>query len=431
MGDGAGGSCVPAALFRLIEKGGDVMAGKKRTDNKGRILRNGEMQRAEDNRYLYRYTDLSGRKRTVYAVTLVELREKEKQIERDLQDGIDSSKGDMTLNQMFQIYMETKSDLRESTRYNYMGVWKNAIESTPLGNMKIAHIKQLHIRKFYSELVDKGLSANTIKLYHNLINPTLELAVDSDIIRKNPAKDCKKGIGGTKRERESMTISEQERMLDFIKNTDKYSLYYPMIIFALSTGLRVGELTGLRWADVDMKENVVHIRQQLIYKNLGDGCKFHIQDLKTEAGRRDIPLTENARKSLIRQKELHLLLGKAMKQQEVEGISDFVFTNTQGKPYAVNAVNFALDHIVKAYNKMEGAQAAKEHRQPELLPHVSAHILRHTACTRLAESGLEPKVLQYIMGHANVSVTLDVYTHLDFTKIQEKMEAVQENMMIG
>ncbi len=372
---------------------------------------------------MYRYTDLSGRKRTVYAVTLVELREKEKQIERDLQDGIDSSKGDMTLNQMFQIYMETKSDLRESTRYNYMGVWKNAIESTPLGNMKIAHIKQLHIRKFYSELVDKGLSANTIKLYHNLINPTLELAVDSDIIRKNPAKGCKRGIGGTKRERESMTISEQEWMLDFIKNTDKYSLYYPMIIFALST--------GLRWADVDMKENVVHIRQQLIYKNLGDGCKFHIQDLKTEAGRRDIPLTENARKSLIRQKELHLLFGEAMKQQEVEGISDFVFTNTQGKPYAVNAVNFALDHIVKAYNQMEGAQEAKEHRQPEPLPHVSAHILRHTACTRLVESGLEPKVLQYIMGHANVSVTLDVYTHLDFTKIQEKMEAVQENMMIG
>lgn len=80
---------------------------------------------------------------------------------------------------------------------------------------------------------------------------------------------------------------------------------------------------------------------------------------------------------------------------------------------------------------MEGAQEEKEHRQPELLPHVSVHILRHTACTRLVESGLEPKVLQYIMGHANVSVTLDVYTYLDFTKIQEKMEAVQENLMIG
>ena len=182
---------------------------------------------------------------------------------------------------------------------------------------------------------------------------------------------------------------------------------------------------------MDMKENVAHIRQQLIYRNLGDGCKFHIQDLKTEAGKRDIPLTENARRSLIRQKELYLLLGKAMKPQEVEGISDFVFTNTLGKPYATNAINFVLDNVVKAYNKLETAQAGKEHRAPELLPHVSAHILRHTACTRLAESGLEPKVLQYIMGHANVSVTLDVYTHLDFTQIQEKMEAVQENMKIG
>ncbi len=407
------------------------MAGKKRTDNKGRVLRTGEMQRAEDNRYLYRYTDLSGRKRTVYAVTLAELREKEKQIERDLQDGIDSSKSNLTLNQLFQIYMETKSDLRESTRHNYLAVWKNAIEGTALGNMKITQIKQIHIRRFYSELAGKGLAANTIKLYHNLINPALELAVDSDIIRKNPAKDCKKGIGGTKKERESMTISEQERMLEFIKSSNKYSIYYPMIIFALLTGLRVGELTGLRWADVDMKENVIHIRRQLIYKNFGDGCKFHIQDLKTDAGRRDIPLTENVRKSLIRQKEIFLLSGKAMKQQEVEGISDFVFTNAMGKPYAVSAINFVLNNIVKNYNRFEGERAGKEHREPELLPHVSAHILRHTACTRLAESGLEPKVLQYIMGHANVSVTLDVYTHLDFTQIQEKMAEVQKNMRIG
>ncbi len=406
------------------------MAGKRRTDNKGRVLRTGEMQRAEDNRYLYRYTDLSGKKRTVYAVTLVELREKEKQIDRDLQDGIDSSKGDITLNQLFQVYMETKSDLRESTRYNYLSVWKNAIEDTALGNMKITQIKQLHIRKFYSELVGRGLAANTIKLYHNLINPALELAVDSDIIRKNPAKDCKKGIGGTKKERESLTISEQESMLDFIKNSSKYSAYYPMIVFALSTGLRVGELTGLRWADVDMKENVAHIRQQLIYKNLGDGCKFHIQDLKTDAGRRDIPLSVNARKSLIRQKEIYILLGKEM-NQEVDGVSDFVFTNTLGKPYAVNAINFVLDNIVKAYNKLEDVEANKEHREKKSLPHVSAHILRHTACTRLAESGLEPKVLQYIMGHANVSVTLDIYTHLDFTEIQKKMDAVQKNVKIG
>lgn len=168
-----------------------------------------------------------------------------------------------------------------------------------------------------------------------------------------------------------------------------------------------------------------------IYRNLGDGCRFRIQDLKTEAGRRDIPLTASARKSLIRQKEITLLLGKSSKLKEVDGISDFVFTNTQGTPYAANAVNFILKNIVNAYNKLEDINAANEHREPELLPHISAHILRHTACTRLAESGLEPKVLQYIMGHANLAVTMDIYTHLDFTQIQEKMEAVQERTRIG
>ncbi len=407
------------------------MAGKKRTDNKGRILRTGEMQRAEDSRYLYRYTDLHGKKRTVYALTLPELREKEKQIGRDLQDGIDVSKAEMTLNQLFQLYMETKSDLRPSTRCNYMGVWKNTVKESVLGNMKIGQIKQIHIRAFYADLTKQGLSANTIKLCHSLIFPALEMAVDSDIIRKNPAKDCKKGISGTKKEKVAMCIKEQERLLHFVKNSNIYKVYYPLLVFALCTGLRVGELTGLRWVDVDLKENIIHIRQQLIYKNYGDGCRFHLQDLKTDAGRRNIPLTAEARKSLIRQKELYFLLGISQKRQEVEGISDFVFINTQGNPYATNAINLMLDNVVKAYNKQEAAQAQKENRRPFPLPHISAHILRHTACTRLAESGLEPKVLQYIMGHANISVTMDIYTHLDFSQIQKKIEEAQEKAVMG
>ena len=407
------------------------MAGKKRTDSKGRVLRTGEMQRSEDQRYIYRYNDLSGKRITVYALTLAELREKEKKIDRDLQDGIDSSKRNMTLNELFQVYMDTKTKLRESTRCNYLSMWKNTIEESVLGNMRISQIKRIHIQSFYAGLSKQGLSENTIKLCHNLIHPALELAVDSDIIRKNPSKDCKKGISGTKKEREAMTRKEQNIFLEFMKESNIYSVYYPMIIFALSTALRVGELTGLRWTDVDFKENVVHVRQQLIYKNLGDGCKFHIQNLKTEAGHRDIPLTENARKSLVNQKELCLLLGKGIKQQKIDGIDDFVFTNTKGKPYATNAINFMLNNVVKAYNTKETEQSRKEGRKAELLPHISAHTLRHTACTRLAESGLEPKVLQYIMGHTNVAVTLNIYTHLDFSQIQKKMEEVQEYTMIG
>lgn len=406
------------------------MAGKKRADNKGRILCTGERQRPEDNRYLYRYFDSTGKRRIIYALTLSELREKEKQIQRDLQDGIDISRSDMTLNQLFQMYMDNKTDLRESTRCNYISVWNNGLKDSVLGNMKIAQIRQIHIRSFYSELVKKGLSANMVKLYHNLTYPALELAVDSDIIRKNPAKDAKKGIGGTKKERTAMTIAEQGKLLDFIKGSDRYRIYYPMMVFALSTALRVGELTGLRWSDVDLKENIIHIRQQLIYRNLGDGCRFHVQDLKTEAGRRDIPLTASARKSLIRQKELSLLLGTKQKK-EIDGITDFVFLNSLGNPYATNAINFMLKNMVDAYNRAEREAAGREKREAEPLPHISAHILRHTACTRLAESGIDPKTLQYIMGHSSIAVTMDIYNHVDTVRVKNEMEKAEDVIKYG
>ena len=383
------------------------MAKKTRTDNKGVSLRVGEQQRSEDGRYLYRYTDLSGKRRTVYASSIVELRKKEEQIKRDMYDGIDTSKGDMSLNKLFDIYMDIKTDIRESTRSLYLSTWNTAIKKSNIGKMKISKIKQMDIQRFYSGLVKNGISINTIKLYHNLICPALELAVNSDIIRKNPAKDAMKGINGAKKERIAMTISEQDKLLDFIKNSDRYCRHY-----------------------VDLKENVVHVRRQLIYKNFGNGYKFHIQDLKTQAGRRDIPLTDTARKSLVKQKELNLLLG--IKQEKgINGITDFIFLSSLGNPYSPNAINGILDNITKAYNNMEETRSRNEHREAEALPHISAHILRHTACTRLAESGLEPKVLQYIMGHTSISVTMDVYTHLDFTQIQKSLEEVQDSIQIG
>lgn len=406
------------------------MARKRRTDNKGRVLRVGESQ-DKSGRYCFKYTDINKKRHAVYALTLTELREKEVQIERDRQDGINITKGNLSLNQLFKFYIDTKTDLRDTTRCNYIASWNTGVKNTFIGEMKITAIKQMHIKRLYADYVEKGLSYNTVKLYHNLIYPSLQLAVDSDIIRKNPAKGCRQGIEKKQKEKCSLTMAQQEAFLHFIKNHNSYSVYYPMLFFALSTALRIGELSGLRWSDVDLKENIIHIRQQLIYKNLGDGCKFHIQSLKTDAGRRDIPLTEDVRKSLIKQKEICLMLGKEAKRQAIEGITDFVFTNSQGKPYAVNAMNFILNNIVKAYNYQEKDLAEKEHREAELLPHISAHILRHTGCTRLAESGIEPKTLQYIMGHSNISVTMDIYNHVDTIRIKNEMEKAEGTIKYG
>lgn len=405
------------------------MARKKRTDNKGYVLRVGEYQ-DKSGRYCFRYTDFNKKRHAIYALTLKELRQKKEQIEKDKADKIDSSRGNMTLNQLFLEYLELKTDLRESTRHNYLASWNNAIRDSDIGRMKISKINKTHVQNFYSNLSKQGLAANTIKFYHNLICPTLEFAIETDAIRKNPAKGARKGIGGTKKEKSSIAISEQEKLLDFVKNNNQYCVYHPFMIFALSTALRVGELTGLRWSDVDLKENIIHIRQQLIYRNLGDGCRFYVQDLKTEAGRRDIPLTISARKSLIKQKELSLLLGVKQKKT-INGISDFVFLNSLGNPYATNAINFMLKNIVEAYNKEEQLKAAKESREPKPLPHISAHILRHTACTRMAESGIDPKTLQYIMGHSSIAVTMDIYNHVDTTRVRNEMEKAENIIKYG
>ncbi|MCD8119439.1 MAG: tyrosine-type recombinase/integrase [Lachnospiraceae bacterium] len=395
---------------------------EKRKDSKGRILRSGEFQLCRDDRYAYEYRDIDGKRKRVYAVTLQELREKEKKIQRDLQDGINTKGGEITLNEMFQACMALKCNLKDSTRHNYLIMWENRVENSDIGKMKICQLRQMHIATFCTDLINEGLADSTVKLLHFLISNTLEVAVENDLIRKNPAKNARTK-GGTKKEKVALTRKQQSDLMEFLEEEDNiYAIHRPMIQLALATGLRVGELTGLRWSDVDYKEKVLHIRQQLVYKNLdGKGCTFHIRELKTDAGRRDIPLTDSVRESLRQQREYSQMLGRDAEKMIVDGVSDFVFTNKNGKPYATNAINAFLDNIVNDFNKA----AWRAGREADSLPHISAHILRHTACTRFAESGLDPKVLQYIMGHADIGVTMNIYTHLDMEDIKEKVNASQ------
>lgn len=225
---------------------------EKRRDSKGRILKDNEYQR-KDGKYEYKYFWGNERK-SVYSWTLVPtdktpegkrkdmcLRDKIKAIERDLQDGIDHSKANMTLNQLFDLYIDSKVNIREHTKSNYRLLWRTAVQDSKLGNMKISQIKQIHVRKFYADQAKKGSATSTIKTYHNIICPTFEMAVNSDIIRKNPAREAIKGINGTQKKKEALTVEEQKRFLNFVKESDVYNIYYPMLSLELLTGLRVGD----------------------------------------------------------------------------------------------------------------------------------------------------------------------------------------------
>ena len=160
-----------------------------------------------------------------------------------------------------------------------------------------------------------------------------------------------------------------------------------------------------------MKKRTVSVDHQLTYKNYGDGCNFHKTLPKTQAGVRVIPMSKMVGKAFETQRRLNFQLG-IPRDVEIDGLSDFIFMSRSGRPMMPSSVNFILRDIVKNYNQEERERAKRERRKPEEMPHISAHILRHTACTRMAETDLDIKVVQYVMGHANISVTMDVYNHV-------------------
>ena len=383
-----------------------------RKDNKGRNLHTGESQRSNGS-YMFRYMDTrSGKRQTIYAGELPELRAKEKEIAKDLDDHIltDGSAKKMTVNALFDYYMETK-ELAGNTRSNYIKMWNNHVRDG-FGNLKVVQLLPSHVKAFYAKLSRAGYSYSTIKLLHTLLYPALELAVDDDIIRKNPAKKALSSDYGTPpEEKEILTADQQEKLFSLICESNVYNVYVPMFIVMLETGLRCGELIGLTWADVDMENRELSVNHQLIYKDWGNGYGFRASTPKTRAGIRTIPFTESVYKAFLEQKKINFMLGRRS-TEEIDGYSDFIFLAKTGRPLMPSAVNNVIYNVVDKYNKEEVLKAKKEHRKAELLPKISAHNLRHTACTNMARQGMNIKVLQYLMGHAHSDVTMDVYNHI-------------------
>lgn len=400
-----------------------------RKDNKGRNLHTGEQQR-KDGIYLYRYTDVAGKRQTVYAGDLPELRIKEKQIQKDLDDNLltDISVKKMTLNTLFDRYMSMKS-LTEATKFNHQRLWDNHVKDE-IGNIKVIQLRPSHIRGFYKRLSEQNYSKSTIKLLHTMIFPALEMAVDDNIIRKNPAKNAMASeFGREAKKKEILTVEQQERLFQFLESSNVYNVYIPMFTILLEIGLRCGELIGLTWKDVCFTDKTLSVNHQLIYKNYGDGCKFHISSPKTQAGIRNIPLTEKVIKAFTEQKKLNFALGRCC-EEEIDGYSDFIFIAKTGRPYMPGAVNSVIYNVIKSYNKEEMLLAEKEQREPVLIPKVSVHCFRHTACTNMARSEMNIKVVQYLMGHSDSSMTLDVYNHLNNeSDVREEVYKCEKNVI--
>ena len=403
------------------------MAGSKRTDNKGRILKTGESQR-KDGRYQFQYTDFIGKRHCIYDMNLSKLREKEKKILKDLADGIrsmDSKK--ITLIDLVEIYLENHRSIREATEISYRKIFNHHIKDSFIGKKPICNIKNSDMLKFYNGLLDKGLSSGYLHIMNAFLSPAFDLAVDDDLIRKNPCNNIMTKLEKTEKiPKKAMTLEEQRCFLNFLSKSKRFNPYLPLFTILLGTGLRIGECLGLTWKEVDFENKLIYVTHTLRYDNYGDGSKFHISEPKTESGKRIIPMIEEVQKAFQNIWNKNIILGGSG-DFTVDGYQDFVFlTRKKRRLYMPNTISQMLTRIVNSYNDEERIIAAAENREPLLLPHLTPHIMRHTFCTRFCENETNVKVIQEIMGHRDIKVTMNIYSHVTLDKAKCCMENMEK-----
>lgn len=401
-----------------------------RKDNKGRVLRKGESQRKDDLRYIYQYTDSNGSRRVLYSKDLMELREKEKILLRDQLDGLDTyCAGKATINQVFDRYISTKYDLKESTRANYKYMYDHTIRDS-FGKRAIGAVKYSDVKFYYYSLInDKNFKPASVDNVHTLLNPTFNMAVRDGIIRNNPAdgvmREIKKSNGWDKGIRHALSVEQQRKFMDFTSRSPVYEHWLPLFTVLLGTGGRIGEIIGLRWVDLDFDKRLISINHSVIYRFMENGkSEFHVSTPKTKAGIRVIPMMDAVYKAF--QEEYDRQKETGYNIDVIDGMSGFVFANKFGLMHNPSTINRAIRRIYEASNAEEIIAAKKKSRRPILIPHFSCHHMRHTFCSRLCEQETNIKVIQEIMGHADITTTMDIYAEITEEKKQESLKTLEE-----
>lgn len=378
----------------------------KRKDSKGRLLKTGESQR-QDGRYAFKYQAKDGKTKFLYSWRLNEtdpipkgkrfckcLREQEKELQRDLMDGIDSSGKKMTLWQLYEKHIALNPNVRDGTVTGRNQLLKLLKEDT-LGVTTIDKIKQSDVKQWAIRMKKKGYAYQTIENHRISLKACFETAMDDDLVRKNPCLWNMDDVLENDTEPKVPLSDEQvDSLLEFVQIDRVYQRLYNAITVLLNTGLRISELCGLTVKDIDFEKGYISITHQIKY----DKKEYHITPPKTEQGIRDIPMVETVRKAL--QDEINSRTH--IEPLEIDGYSDFIFLNGRGLPMYNTAYSSSFSRMITKYNKY--------HKGNEL-PAFTPHTLRHTFCTNMANKKMTPNTLQYIMGHKNITMTLGYYAH--------------------
>ena len=390
----------------------------KRKDNRGRVLNDGETQ-GKDGRYRYQYTNVLGERKAVYSWKLLpadktpsgkrkdlSLREKEKQIKADLNRDIIPYGGNMTVLELVEKYISQKTGVRDNTKANYNFVI-NVIKKEEFGTRRIDKVKLSDAKAWLIKLQADGRGYSSIHSIRGVIRPAFQMAVDDDLLIKNPFQfELATVVVNDSVTREAITRKQERQFLEFVKNDKHFCKYYDGIYILFNTGLRISEFAGLTISDIDFKNRKIVVDHQL--QRTRD-MQYVIEDTKTTCGKREVPMNNDVCdcfKRIIENRK------KPRIEPIVGGRAGFLFLDKNDMPMVALHWEKYFQHIREKYNSIYKVQ----------MPQVTPHVCRHTFCSNMAKAGMNPKTLQYIMGHADIGVTLNTYTHTNFENAQEEMQ---------
>lgn len=395
---------------------------EKRRDNRNRILHNGESQR-QDGRYAYKYKDINGETKFVYSWRLdkndrapagkprdLSLREKERQIQQDLFNQIVPNGGNLTVLELVQKYLSLKVNVRHNTQANYNFV-VGILKKEAFGSMRIDKVKLSDAKAWLIKLQKDGRGYSTIHSVRGVVRPAFEMAVQDDLIRKNPfGFELATVVVNDSVTREAITRAQERAFLKFIQEDNCYRKYYDGIYILFHTGLRISEFCGLTISDIDFQNKRIRVDHQLQRKR---DMEYIIEDTKTKSGERYVPMSQQVVECFRR-----VIANRKTPKQEpmIDGYTGFLFLDKNGMPMVALHWEHYFKHILNKYNSIYKVQ----------LPKITPHVCRHTFCSNMAKSGMSPKTLQYIMGHSDISVTLNTYTHLTFDDAKAEFDRVAE-----
>lgn len=378
-------------------------------DLKGRELPKGIYQR-KDGRYEARAL-INGIRIQLYNFNLKELKVEFEKRKEEAKQGVDKKLSNITLDEWFEEWFNRyKVPKIKETSITPMKTKYRANFGRLIGSMKVAEIRNMDIQDVINTMQREGRATSSMRDALGRVRECLESAKNNRIISENPCFDITVPWENVTKERRFLSQEEQNRFLQQVENNWYKEMFYIMFL----TGMRIGEVGGLKWEDVDFKNKCININRSLSCQYESGVKTVRLTAPKTHNSYRKIPFMGEAEEMFISQKKKQDKIKKELgKRYRSDGeFSDLVFVTSMGSPVFRHHAEKEVKKVVKAINEQEAFDSVREQREPHYFEDLYPHAIRHTFCSRCFQLNMNPKVVQKLMGHQHYSTTIDIYTHV-------------------